>query len=116
MSYQVMGISEAEVDQLRQELGAVVDRIRGQAEDGKDCGTVEVTAGPSCEDLSVSSEADEKIAGTAKARLDLVFEHPEFGKTRVRVSTRNGSIWFVKAVPEAVIDHVFEVFCRVKGI
>jgi hypothetical protein len=116
MTYQLMGISEVEVEQLKQELGAVVDRIRGQAEDGKDCGTVEVTAGPTCEDLSVSAEADEKIAGAAKARLDLVFDHPEFGKIRVRISTRNGSIWFVKAVPEAVIDYVFEVFCRVKGI
>lgn len=111
-----MGITETEVEQLQRELGAVVDRIRGQAEDGKDCGTVEVTAGPSCNDLSASAEADEKIAGTAKALQDLVFEHPEFGPIRVRVSTRNGSIWFVKAVPEAVIDHVFEVFCRVKGI
>lgn len=116
MSYQILGISESEVDDIRRELGAVVDRIRGQSEDGKDCGIVDVTAGPSCEDLSVSPEANEKIAGAAKARLDLLFEHPEFGKVRARVSTRNGSIWFVKAVPEAVIDHVFEVFCRVKGI
>lgn len=114
MSYEILGISESEVDDLQRELGAVIDRIRGQAEDGKDCATVEVTAGPSCEDLSESDEATEKIAGAAKARLDLVFEHPEFGKIRARVSTRNGSIWFVKAVPEAVIDHVFEAFCRVK--
>lgn|GEM_PF-4725540 len=116
MSYQILDISEVDVDSLKQELGAVVDRIRGQAEDGKDCGTVEVTAGPSCQDLSSSKEADEKIAGAAKSRLDLVFEDPEFGKVRARVSTRNGSIWFVKAVPEAVIDRVFDVFCRVKGI
>jgi hypothetical protein len=116
VSYEILGISEPEVDNLKRELGAIVDRIRGQAEDGKDCDTVEVTAGPSCEDLSESDEASEKIAGATKARLDLVFEHPEFGKIRTRISTRNGSIWFVKAVPEAVIDHVFEVFCRVKGI
>jgi hypothetical protein len=116
MSYEILEISESEAESLKRELGAVIDRIRGQAEDGKDCGIVDVTAGPGCEDLSTSEEASEKIAGAAKARLDLVFEHPEFGGIRARVSTRNGSIWFVKAVPEAVIDHVFEVFCRVKGI
>lgn len=116
MSYEILGISEPEAESLRQELGAVVDRIRSQAEDGKDCEIIDLTAGPGCEDLSESKEAEEKIAGGAKSRLDLIFEHPEFGKIRARVSTRNGSIWFVKAVPESVVDHVFEVFCRVKGI
>jgi hypothetical protein len=116
MSYEILGISEPEVEKLKQDLGAVVDRIRSRAEDGKDCEIIDLTAGPSCEDLSESKEADEKIAGGAKSRLDLVFEHPDFGKIRARVSTRNGSIWFVRAVPEAVIDHVFEAFCRVKGI
>ena len=79
MSYEILEISESEAEDLKRELGAVVDRIRGQAEDGKDCGIVDVTAGPGCEDLSTSEEASEKIAGAAKARLDLVFEHPEFG-------------------------------------
>lgn len=116
MSYEVQTISEAEVEKLREELGAKVDRIRTQGEDGKDCGTVEVTRGPTCDDLSESQEAEEKLDGGSKARLDLVFDHPEFGETRLRISTRNGSIWFVKAVPEAVIDHVFDVFVRVKGL
>lgn len=116
MSYEILTISETEVDKLQAELGATVNRITAQGAEGKDCGTVEVTAGPTCEDLSSSEEAKEKIAGGIKARQDLVFEHPDFGPVRIRVSTRNGSIWFVKAVPEAVIDHVFDALARVKGI
>lgn len=116
MSYEILTISEAEVDKLQAELGAKINRIRSQGADGKDCGTVEVTAGPTCEDLSSSEEAKEKIAGGIKARQDLLFEHPDFGLVRIRVSTRNGSIWFVRPVPEAVIDYVFDALVRVKGI
>jgi hypothetical protein len=116
MSHQVLGLTEAEVEELKEDLGAVVDRIRGKTTEGQELDTIEVTAGPNCKDLSSSPEADERIAGTEKARLHLVFNHPEFGDVRLQVSTRHGSIYFVKAVPEAVIDHVFEAVCRVKGI
>lgn len=116
MTYQLMGIAEADLEKLREDLGARVDRIRGKGEEGKDCDTIEITRGPACEDLSGSEEAVERIKGTSPARVDLLFDYPDFGEVRLRVSTRNGSIWFVNAVPEAVIDHVFEAFCRVKGI
>lgn len=81
MSYEILGISESEVDKLKLDLGAVVDRIRSRAEDGKDCEIIDLTAGPSCEDLSQSKEADEKIAGGAKSRLDLVLSIPNWARS-----------------------------------
>ena len=116
MSHQIMSISETELDALRRELGATLHRYRGKGEDGQDIDTVEITKAESCDDLSVSEEATNKTGGTIPYRVDLVFDHPECGEVKLRVSTRQGSVWFMKAVPESVIDYVFEVFCRVKGI
>jgi hypothetical protein len=116
VSYQLLTISEAEVDKLRQALEAKVDRLSATAKEGQDWGVIEVTAGPNCEDLSSSQETEEKIQGGEKARQDLVFQHPDFGETRIRVSTRNGTIWFVRAVPEAVMDYVFEAVVKIKSI
>jgi hypothetical protein len=116
VSYQPLTISEEEVDKLRVALGAKLDRIRATALKGQDWGTIEVTAGATCDDLSPSQEIEEKIKDGAKAKQDLVFDHPDFGAARIRVSTRNGTIYFVKAVPEVVMDYVFEAVARIKGI
>jgi hypothetical protein len=113
MSYEMISISEAQLDRIRTELGAVVDRIRGKSEEGKDIDTVEITKSAACEDLTGSSEAATTLGGTSTARVDLLFDHAEVGPVRLRVSTRNGSVWFVNDVPEVVMDEVLDVIYRV---
>jgi hypothetical protein len=112
----LLEISEADLEALRADLGAITDRVRGKGEEGAELDTLEYTRSTStCEDLSASPQAQKISKGFASARVDLLFEDPEVGEVRLRVSTLHGSIYFVNAVPESVIDHVFEALRRVKG-
>lgn len=114
--HQVLGISDAELDRLRGELGAAMHQYRGKGEDGGDIDTVEITKAHSCRDLSASEEASARVKGSIPYRVLLVFDHPDCPEVKLRLSTRQGSMQFMKAVPESVIDRVFEIFSRVKGI
>lgn len=117
MNYQLLAISEEELERLRVELGAVTDRFAGKGEDGAELDTVEFTRKVDCcEDLSGSPQAEGISEGFVSSQVDLLFEHPDMAEVRLRISTLHGSIWFRNAVPESVIDHVFEVFHRVKGL
>ena len=116
MKYEILEITEPELDKLRTELGAITDRFRGKGEEGGELDTLEFTRSGACKDLALSPAAEKISGGFSSARVDLLFDHPEFGQVRVRVSTLQGSIYFVRAVPEAVIDYVFDALRRVKGL
>jgi hypothetical protein len=114
--HQVLGISDVELDRLRGELSASMHQYRGKGEDGGDIDTVEITKAHSCEDLSASEEASARVKGSVPYRVLLVFDHPDCPEVKLRISTRQGSLQFMRAVPESVFDRVFEVFSRVKAI
>jgi hypothetical protein len=109
-------LNENELDQIKQRLGAALDLFRGRPSTASDIDTLELTKALSCPDLAEAQEFQDFTDGYETASVDFVFPYDGLGDVKVRVSLVNGSVWFRSAVTEAVIDHVFEIVRRVKGL
>lgn len=115
MNLRQLEISQDELDDLKTELGAVLDIYRGKDSSGSDIDTLELTKALACADLASADDFDELVRNYDASSVDFLFDYPGIGDVRIRVSTLNGSIWFRTAVPEDVIDYVFAALRSIQG-
>jgi hypothetical protein len=111
-----VAISEANLDAIKAALDANLDTFRGKSTTGSDIDTLELSKGDGIEDLTEAAAFETLTKGYDPASVLLVFEHATAGEVHIRVSTINGSVWFMTPVDEAVMDDVFEVIRSVKGL
>ena len=116
MTLSLLGISNDELDDLKDELAAVLDIYRGKDSSGSEIDTLELTKAQTCVDLSLAADFDEYVENYEPASVDFLFDYDGVGQVRIRVSTFNGSIWFRTSVPEEVIDYVYAALRKVKGL
>lgn len=109
-------VNESELDSIKSELGAVLDYYRGRSSTASDIDTLHLSKSLACADLSSAAQFQTFVNGYEPASVDFEFAYGDFGDVRVRVSTVNGSVWFQTPVTEEIIDHVYDVVRKVKGI
>lgn len=106
-------ITPGDFNALAEELDAGTTRWRGKNTGGGAVDTIEVGMAVGHATLTGDKTFEDKTAGTEQQLGDLLFTHDE-KPYRIRVSRTRGSIYFVTAAPEAVIDYVREALRRVK--
>jgi hypothetical protein len=107
-------ISKANYEALKERLGARGSSYRGKAMKGSIYDTREVTKGD-CPDLFVEDEFKKEMGGYQPITVDLLFDHDEVGEVRMSVSTREGSIFFRRPVPDEVIELVSSALADIKA-
>lgn len=114
MKLSLVEITKDELEELKTELGAVLDIYRGKDTSGSEIDTLELSKAPSCGDLADAADFDDYVDNYEPSSVDFLFDYDGFGEVRIRVSTYNGSIWFRTAVPEEIIDHVYDALKKIK--
>lgn len=108
-----VSITQADFNALGDELDAGTAAFRGKNTAGGAVDTIEVRMAPGFSTLRGDQTFEDKTAGTEQQLGDLVFGY-EGSEYRIRVSRIRGSIYFVRAAPEAVLEHVREALRHVK--
>lgn len=116
LAYSLITISNTELDAIKRELNATLDTFRGRSTAGSEIDTLQLSRGAGIRDLALASNYGAYTQGYDPASVDFEFSYPGLGDVHLRISTINGSVWFVTPVTEEVIDHVFGVIRRVKGL
>jgi hypothetical protein len=112
----LVGISIDELDEFKTALGAKLHRYRGKDAEGSPIDIQDLYKAPDCDDLDGEEIFHEQVKGCVPMRVLWVFDYQGDGQVTLQVSLQNGSVWFRSAVPEDVIDHVFEKLRAVKGL
>jgi hypothetical protein len=101
---------------LHDELNARLDVYRGKTTTGTTVfDTREYTKADGIADLLIEDEFLRETNDLEPLSVDLLFDADGFGEVRVHVSVLNGSIFIRTAVPEWVVQHVYDVLDRIKG-
>jgi hypothetical protein len=108
-----VSITEGDFNALADQLDAGTAAFRGKNTAGGAVDTIEVRIVPGFRTLRGDKTFEAKTAGTEQQLGDLVFDH-DGSEYRIRVSRIRGSIFFVKAAPEAVLDYVRQALRQVK--
>ena len=124
--FRLLELDEVDLDKIKQELNAVVDIYLGKAGAASEVDTLRIKKGDAVADLESAAKYATYTAGYEPASKDFVFEYtpaPEAdGKAkppievRIRVSTINGAVWFKSAASEEIIDYVWSIVRKVKGL
>lgn len=109
-------IDEDELDAIKALLDAKLDTFRGKSNTGSDIDTLEIGKGDGIEDLTEAAAFEQLTEGYDPASVLYKFSHATAGMVHMRISTINGSVWFVTPVTEEVMDDVFEAVRAVKGL
>jgi hypothetical protein len=106
-------ITEGDFTALGEELEAGTAAFRGKNTSGGAVDTIEVKVAPGFRTLLGDKTFEDKTTGTEQQQGDMVFDS-NGTEYKIRVSRIQGSIYYVKPAPEAVLDHVREALRRVK--
>lgn len=109
-----LGIAKDELARFKTELGSKLHRYRGKDAKGSPIDIQDLYKAPDCDDLDAEKVFRDQIHDCVPVSVLWVFDYGGQPVT-LQVSSLNGSVWFRSAVPEEVIDHVFEKLRSVKG-
>ena len=112
----LLAITEDELAALKEELGAKLHRYRGKDAKGSPIDIQDLYKADDCDDLDAEAVFKDQVKDCQAVQVLWAFDYDGAREVKLQVSTRNGSVWFRSAVPEEVIDHVFQRLRAVKGL
>lgn len=110
-----IAITRDDLRALKMELGAKMRLYRGKDASGTGIDTHEYIKSPDADDLETVPDFADRTEGTQPVHIDLTFAAEGIDDISLKVSAFKSSVWFRTAVPEPVIEYVFNALRRVQG-